>query len=666
MLRNILLQQGYQFTTKEPRKTFIKMIWSILSILFIAANIWLFFQILSDNLSYLPIPYIDFHIYVINIAFIIMPFIYFISKDIIISVFCHDKKQNIEMKSADTGIPTWAFREAFKTWQILFIYFVPAFVIYSSLILFILMSGGNINLFILAFVMAFFVAYDLTLVLSVLFVKIIYKPDYVGINKHAYSLTLYYKTYIVKRNPSKQKKPQKAKFKFELPDLTFIYRLSRLQKICAVLIGIACLSAGVFIYSYLTREKPVDPGDFETYLEYCDATKPVIKKHEGDPFASPDVTSDGFYSGFERLAENNLIYCNDDDSVIYFNDDSQSLTRLDANGKSERLCVHEECRVNPDEICGHMPEFIKTGSYSNGILYGIRQYSTTNENYPEINILNVYIIRYNTDSHVMDKLIEFKMNDDNVYINKMMIYGRYLYSWFSAEGMMDLSIVRIDLEEKNSCVVYSEDSANKEHALALSLFNENNVSGFLPSYDISYAPSITPSNGILYQFDLDMKNMSILMELEYITTKDENDRVTGYITPSIKQYDIYNGDIYYTFSDSNNNQLYRYNIKSNKKQQLSETAISEFYIEGEYIYYTVPNLPDIYRTKLDGGYIDADNQITHIDFVNSTSVYQIQPEYALVSWGVKGDNIYVILRTSGKSTFSRVNINTGAVTDIFG
>jgi len=71
---------------------------------------------------------------------------------------------------------------------------------YSLIFFLCVISGAGAAYIIILFFMGFFIAYDLTLVLHVIFYKIKDGMEYVSIDHHVYYMTLYKKTYIRKRN----------------------------------------------------------------------------------------------------------------------------------------------------------------------------------------------------------------------------------------------------------------------------------------------------------------------------------------------------------------------------------------------------------------------------------------------------------------------------------
>ena len=668
MLRYHLLENSYFFELKEPKKSVINLLWGFFAILFILPSIWIYLIMYNGDFErLLPLPYINFNMTIVNVIFIGSPFIYFIAKEVLTTLFCADKNSNMEMKlSPNTEIPISVYREAFKTWQIIIIYLAPLVFMYPFIFIMSIMSGGNINLLILLLIMSFLMSFDVTLATYVLFLKIRYDAEYIAINNHIYSLTLYSKKKIESKIHDSPIKIIKTKI-IQITEMPQIQKIP-VKKICVslILVGVVAYSAYHFAVNNDIISN-INPDDFNTYIEYCDATKPMIKKYSGDVYDSSFNTIIEESLGCEILAGGNLIYCNDDGSVIYFDSEKNSIMRLDNEDRSERLCIYEECRNNLNERCGHMPNFISGGCYSDGVLYGVRQYWST---YKEsMKILKSYVIRYDIYSNKMDKLIEFEMGDDDVFIRRMEIDGSNLYVWYSAgydeylkkeaeslSEMLDLTVARIDLANKSAYIIYSENARDKEQAMKLTCFHGGYIYGSFPTETITVPPHMMPVSGTIYKCDSDMKSFNTVVDLGYITVKDEAGFIKEYSSISARKIDIYNEYIYYIVDMCN--EFCRYNMKMKKIESLT-TGVQNFYINGDFLYYTMMYGDNsIYRVKLDGDYTDFENKVTYVDFTHPTAVYKPKPNDYFSEWGVKDNCIYILSYPGGKKTLSRIKINS--------
>jgi outer membrane protein assembly factor BamB len=613
-----------------------------------------------ENMS---IPYIEFGGYLTNITFIAAPFIYFIFKDILTHFFCSDKKDNTQANlSIKTENPVWTYREAFKTWQVVLIYLIPTISIYPMLLGLGLISGGSINLLIIIFIMSFFMSHDLTLVIYVLFLKTRYNAEYIAINNHAYSLTLYSKkdnitekAYDIKAIEEKLRKKY-----FRKPIFFTSKRLAVIKAISLILV-FAGLISGVVIYINLNVETEYDIfnynlGDFESYLEYCDSMRPVIKNYKGDIY---DATGD--YTGCEYLLARNLIYCNDNDSVIYFDSEKDAVIRLNSNGKAERLCIYEDCRNNPDELCGHMINFVSDGCYSDGVLYGAQSYPYVDKKGREL--LKSYVLRYDIDKNTMDKLIEFEMGDESAYIHNMFICNGYLYAIYSAktevlrlgeivEEITQLTVARINLEKENACIVYADNiNAGDREKIENLMYNKNML--------------LSMEDGNIYNCNADFTKFTELSSFGY---------------GNVRHFDSYDGDLYYAASD----RFYGYIHNGDKKAYMTAMLfgdmntfkkdgkyILDFCIDGDFLYYT---LREIYNIVRDGGAIvsydiyddniiyraklDNELEIKQIDFKNAVLFHRVNQKYYINEWVVKNGYIYTLNYNNGNAILSRVKDNS--------
>ena len=244
MLRYDLLESGYHFKTIEPKKSLINMIWAGFALIFAAAAALIYFSVITGQIekTRLPLFYIDVHIYMLNIIFIGTPIIYFVSKELLTAAFSSHKKEKIEMKlHSDTGMAVTAGREAFRTWQIIRIYLIPLCFVYPLLIILGVLSGGNMSLLILTFIMSFYMSFDLTLVIYVLYLKMRYNADYVGIKNHVYMLTLYSERYIEQREYTELLKNKLIK----------IIRAPAMKIVCGFVICV--FLASVMTYNFALR-----------------------------------------------------------------------------------------------------------------------------------------------------------------------------------------------------------------------------------------------------------------------------------------------------------------------------------------------------------------------------------------------------------------------------
>jgi hypothetical protein len=118
-------------------------------------------------------------------------------------LFCSDRWNSLQLKFLkDKGLPVCYCREAFKVWQTVVIYLVPAVIVYTAMFLISITFVSypfqeiEVGFMTMLFFMTFFLAWDLTLITYVLAAKIKDKINYIAINHHVYDITLFRPTYI--------------------------------------------------------------------------------------------------------------------------------------------------------------------------------------------------------------------------------------------------------------------------------------------------------------------------------------------------------------------------------------------------------------------------------------------------------------------------------------
>ena len=141
-------------------------------------------------------------------AYLVVFVLFYMALKLIMTIFvCSDNHRSIKLKILKmNAMPICCCKEALKIFPTLSIYFIPAVFMYSTLYILCLRSyESSVNLLAII-LMVFFISFDLTVALYVLFFKIRHKADYIALDKHIYELTMYKKTYIKKSK--KQKKRQ--------------------------------------------------------------------------------------------------------------------------------------------------------------------------------------------------------------------------------------------------------------------------------------------------------------------------------------------------------------------------------------------------------------------------------------------------------------------------
>ena len=206
MLKYTLRQQNFQMRDKEPNKELISFVWVFLTIFIIAGTFSAVLKIVGMDFGNGVDPLDKFFEYLGAVGYFVVLvaalLLYMALKLFFTLLFCHSTaKSSIHLKILEgTAMPVCFCREAFTVGQTLLMYCVPAVMMYSLIFYLCVLSGAGAVYIVILFFMGFYLAYDLTAVLYVLFYKIKDKMDYISIDHHVYYLTLYKKTYIKSTN----------------------------------------------------------------------------------------------------------------------------------------------------------------------------------------------------------------------------------------------------------------------------------------------------------------------------------------------------------------------------------------------------------------------------------------------------------------------------------
>lgn len=210
MVKNDLRERGYYIAEKIPRPSIITVIWIILTLLMIVSTFAGVFAIIQDVQSKdkdaSPIAYIFDDMMVCLIILIVALLIYLYLKLALTLIFCSDRANSVKMKFLELkAMPVCFCREAFKVWQIVVIYLAPVVLIYSLIFVMCLVAQASAGAIIIVFFMAFFLCFDLTLVIYVLFIKIKEKVQYISVDQHVYGFTLFNQSYVRENKKAKRR-----------------------------------------------------------------------------------------------------------------------------------------------------------------------------------------------------------------------------------------------------------------------------------------------------------------------------------------------------------------------------------------------------------------------------------------------------------------------------
>ena len=201
MVKNDLRERGYYSVEKMPKHSGISAVWAILTIFIIVVTFFSIFFIVgqsqSEDKELSMIAYMFENIMTCLVILIAALFLYLYIKLALTLFFCSDRDTSVKLKFLEIkAMPVCFCREAFKVWQTIVIYLVPAAIIYVIVFIMCVLAEASAGALIILFFMSFFMAFDLTLVIYVIYLRIKDKAEYISIDQHIYDITLYNKTYI--------------------------------------------------------------------------------------------------------------------------------------------------------------------------------------------------------------------------------------------------------------------------------------------------------------------------------------------------------------------------------------------------------------------------------------------------------------------------------------
>ena len=394
-----------------------------------------------------------------------------------------------------------------------------------------------------------------------------------------------------------------------------------MKKICLIFVFVS-----IFLYS--CGESQITQYEFDDYYSELFALdlQPFITGFRGELFGERDVTAGGNYTGFEKLdLFGTLIYCNDDGTIIWGDSEKEAIYRLDSQNKKTKICPHEDCRNDIENICGHVP--IYQLIFSDGFLYfAVGRLDKT-----------VHVFRYNVDKYEYEKLMEF----ENVSFSNLALNSRYLYvqtynrevhisDMIRPDDRVDLTITRIDLFTETAVVIYSNfsnpDDLDSIGELNDWRFADNRI--FMPKIteekiwvDNDAGWLVLNTDSAISVTTVDMRNIESLIEIE-------GEKIMLAFGGSLELYD---DEIYFTTGESG---LSRVDIKTGEREIIHRNILS-FSIERNFLYYMLDNV--IYQIKLD--------YTRNLNFQEAIEIYKLEEGYYTGDWKVHGGYLYVDIRT---------------------
>ena len=187
MVKHELKEKGYEMTQKRMNLTLLRLLWAIFTIASTASTFflgWFLFMRYGDIES-LSVEFADLNVVIYFVIMIAAFAVYFIITRLLMTLFSKNKSTciSIRVKDTITFLPTAYCREALKPWQFIVSYIVPLFIIYTSLFMWWFVSFEVASAFVIFLVMLY-ISPDMVLVLYILYVMAIKRPDYISIEEH--------------------------------------------------------------------------------------------------------------------------------------------------------------------------------------------------------------------------------------------------------------------------------------------------------------------------------------------------------------------------------------------------------------------------------------------------------------------------------------------------
>ena len=214
MKKSELREHGFSLEERIPKKFTVNMLWFGIMIFMVVGTFLLIISIVgytyyimgeqklipvTSNISETPRNII---------GALILLILYFAFKLVLSVIFSSDRLNSVRLKILEGNVmPVCFCGEALEVWQFIVMYFVPAVVIYSIMFTvsaFQVYVEMEYSLMMMTILVSFFLAFDLTLVIYLLRIKIKEKIDYIAINHHVYEMTLFKSTYVRTGNNKNQ------------------------------------------------------------------------------------------------------------------------------------------------------------------------------------------------------------------------------------------------------------------------------------------------------------------------------------------------------------------------------------------------------------------------------------------------------------------------------
>ena len=223
MIKSDLRENGFAEMVRNPKESKINLLWVPLTLIIIAGMVVSVF-LTADYLGIGELNSIDplqdfldsaetalggmgaiIVFILIPIIYILVPVLLYLSLRLLMTIFvCKDRNRSIKLNILKRkAIPICECKEALRVWQTILIYIAPIILTFAPLFTLTVLSYGNPAYLGMICISAFYWAFDITLVLHVLRIKIKEGVDYISVDYHVYSMTLYEKSYVRRKKSVK-------------------------------------------------------------------------------------------------------------------------------------------------------------------------------------------------------------------------------------------------------------------------------------------------------------------------------------------------------------------------------------------------------------------------------------------------------------------------------
>jgi len=227
MVKHDLREQGFSVVEKTNKKSVITLFWVGFTFLMVVGAIFLIISVVGyssegsakSDTSPTASGGWDLDSTEQGFAFLLFYFaelfgslaIYFTVKFLVTFLVCTDRYNSIKFKLLENNsLPVCHCKEALTVWQTMLIYLFPAVIGYGYMVGWcayqVYVSSMRATFMLTFMFISFFMAFDLTLAVHVLYMKIKEKVNYISIDRHVFVMTLFKGTYVKFNNKAIRRK----------------------------------------------------------------------------------------------------------------------------------------------------------------------------------------------------------------------------------------------------------------------------------------------------------------------------------------------------------------------------------------------------------------------------------------------------------------------------